>query len=165
VKNIDYSSQRLTFILNVGAFVYLLEFWVVSLHGLNSHFYLPRWMTEWLWMLVQTWPDLNLEFFYALFDQVTLVVIGALLWILPYRFLPFLRPLKTIPYLWVASLATIGFLLLDRRVRFEVFDLSLLDQVLGEYVIFYLLPPALFHYYFRRRAAVLAQSERDVVKL
>jgi hypothetical protein len=35
-------------------------------------------------------------------------------------------------------------------------DMALLDRLLGEYFMAYLIPPAVFHYYFRRLNAISA---------
>ncbi len=152
------STNRLVFIINVGAFVYLLEFWVVSLPHFSSLYHVPYWFFDFLW--VELWPDQLFD----LFDQLLLSLMGALLWILPYRLLSFLRPLKVIPYLWVASVAITAFLLLELVLPVEAVDMSALDRALGQYAMIYLLPTGLFHYYFRRRASKFSRLDKDQVK-
>jgi len=70
------------------------------------------------------------------------------LWVIPYRFLGFLNPSKTVPYLYILSIGTVVLLLLDLRG----FDAASWDEGLGweeiRLALVYLLPTIIFHRYF-----------------
>jgi hypothetical protein len=138
------TSERFTLTMNLGAFVLLMECWILQVPEIANLYYLPDalWdiVPEFLWS--QPW--------FGTINQLLVAAAGALLWVLPYRLIPLLRPLRTIPFLWAGGIATFVFqILLWYPVNTNV-DMELLDRLLGEYFMAYLVPPAAFHYYFRR---------------
>ena len=53
-----------------------------------------------VYMLQSSWLE-SIEIFIV-------ALLGTVMWILPYRLLPFLSPIKVIPYLWLFSLASVA---------------------------------------------------------
>ena len=133
------TTDRLKLALNMGAFVLLAELWVIKLTELH----LPAMLLNHLpvYMLQSSWLE-SIEIFIV-------ALLGTVMWILPYRLLPFLSPIKVIPYLWLFSLASVALKTLEWWYQQSVIDIELLDSVLGELVILYLIPPAVFHFTFK----------------
>ena len=146
----DTSSARFTLTMNMAAFVFLMECWIVEVPDIANLYELPDavWdiTPEFLW----SYPWFNIA------NQLLIAAAGALLWILPYRLIPLLRPKRTIPFLWAGGIATFVFQILLWCPVNTNLDMALLDRLLGEYFMAYLIPPAVFHYYFRRLNAISA---------
>lgn len=154
------SGEQLKLVLNLGAFVYLAELWVVDLHQLVDSYSLALWIIELIpsELMVYHWEwDVRLA-------QGVFSLVGALLWILPYRLLPFLSPVKVIPYLWILSLGIIAFRLFMAGSYQGEIMMPVLDSFLVGSLASYLVPAALFHYYFRSKApdAIVGAKEPSI---
>ena len=91
-------------------------------------------------------------------DTLGLAALHTIIWIVPYRILKILKPMKTIPYLYILSLGTVLLLYVDRN-GFKVLDVT---TEFGwedfRLVVIYLLPTLIFHKYFTSRQKRLAQA-------
>ena len=146
----DTSSARFTLTMNMAAFVFLMECWIVEVPDIANLYELP----DAVW-------DITPEFLWSyqwfnIANQLLIAAAGALLLVLPYRLIPLLRPKRTIPFLWAGGIATFVFQILLWYPVNTNLDMALLDRLLVEYFMAYLIPPAVFHYYFRRLNAISA---------
>ena len=140
-KQFHSRADRLKTLINIGAFVFLAEAWVT---------YVPEFYSIHISRLLYALPEilhLNYDWLW-LAEQLGLAVTHTLMWVLPYRFLGFLNPSKTIPYLYVLSIGTVVLLFIDLRG----FDTASWDEYSGwqeiRLVLVYLLPTMIFHKYF-----------------
>lgn len=144
-------DKRLELALNMAAFILLAEAWVT---------YLPERYLHYLSILYYSW---RLEYYLdyrwlVLVDTLGLAALHTIIWIVPYRILKILKPMKTIPYLYILSLGTVVLLYVDRngfKVRDVTTEFGWEDVRL---VVIYLLPTLIFHKYFTSRQKRLAQA-------
>ncbi len=148
------SDPKLVLTLNMGAFVLLAEAWAT---------YLPDFYYRWLSQLYHLWtPDFYLDSYLdynwiSLGEVIGLVAFHSLIWIIPYRVLTFLRPIKTIPYLYILSVGTVTLLFIEQN-GFKPLDLD--TQLFWNInnMLIYILPAFIFHGYFSARQKSIANS-------
>lgn len=134
-------ADGLKVLVNIACFVFLAEAWVT---------YVPEFYSTQISRLLYALPEtfyFNYDWLW-LAEQLGLAVTHILMWVIPYRFLGFLNPSKTVPYLYILSIGTVVLLLLDLRG----FDAASWDEGLGweeiRLALVYLLPTIIFHRYF-----------------
>jgi hypothetical protein len=142
-------SGKLKLVVNLAAFFYLAELWLVNLQYVVGFSPLVHWITDLVpvELMVYEWA------WHITLDQVIFGLSGALLWILPYRLLSFLKPLKVIPYLWIVTFGFIAFQFFLKNMYHDNLEQLNLDRYQIGHIASYLLPAALFHYYFREKAS------------
>lgn len=153
------SDRRFKIILNMGAFVFLAEAWVR---------YLPEFYYHWLhYFYAHGASAFFLDIYIgsrwiALGETMGLAVFHTLIWVMPYRLLTFLHPIKTVPYLYVLSIGTVALLYIERN-GLAVFNGAInlgtaVDWETINHGLIYILPAIIFHGYFSVRRETTEQA-------
>lgn len=152
------SDAKLVLVLNVGAFVFLGEAWAT---------YLPEFYYHCLYELyahsAPNFLDHYMDYrWIALGETLGLAAFHSLIWIVPYRLLTVLNPIKTVPYLYVLSIGTVALLHIEKNGLGAFSGEVNLDTAMGwetiDYGLIYILPTIIFHGYFKARSKATEQA-------
>ena len=142
------SGYKLKMLSNIALFIWLGEVCVTYIPAFYFYRIAPiiyNYIDNFIWVY-------ELDYSWVMVvDSLGLAVLNTFIWVIPYRILPFLSPLKTVPYLYFLSIGTVAILFIERNALEPINFNWEVGMQISNLALSYILPAVLFHRFFRGR--------------